>query len=107
TQNFIGAYYVYLFIALAWAGLAAFVVMLVLFRRWRMSDFTVTILILLGTTIAARILFFSFLEATWWMAGYERYLWPVMPLASCFFILTIFQAIKVARRKTGESSLGA
>jgi len=99
VQNFIGAYYVYLFMALAWWGVAAFAVMIFFFRRWRFGDALVTTLILLGTTIAARIVFFAFLEATWWIAGYERYLWPVMPLASCFFVLLICEAIKVWRHR--------
>lgn len=97
TQNFIGAYHVYLFIALAWAGLAGFVVMIFFFRRWRFGDPLVTTLVLLGTTIAARIVFFAFLEATWWMSGYERYLVPVMPLTTCFFVLLIFEAIALCR----------
>ena len=95
VQNFIGAYYVYLFIALGWAGLAGFAMLLFLFRRWRIADFVVTTLIFVGTTIAARIVFFAFLEATWWMSGYERYLWPTMPLASCFFVLLIYKAITI------------
>src|ERR1041385_5086661 len=83
VQNFIGAYYVYLFIALAWAGLAAFLLLLFFHRRWRMSDPLIAGLILFGTTIAARIIFFAFLDATWWMSGYERYLVPVMALTTC------------------------
>jgi hypothetical protein len=104
VQNFIGAYYVYLFIGLAWAGLAAFLFLFCFFRRWRVSDPLITILILLGATIATRLVFFSFLDATWWMAGYERYLFPVMPLATCFFILLIYQAIVTWRRPNGFPS---
>ncbi|HEX8898224.1 MAG TPA: hypothetical protein VF751_05965, partial [Chthoniobacterales bacterium] len=69
VQNFIGARYVYLFVALAWAGLAAFLVLIIFFRRWRRGDPLITILLFLGTTIAVRLLFFSFLDATWWMGG--------------------------------------
>jgi hypothetical protein len=97
AQNFIGAYYVYLFIVLGWAALAAFVCMLWFFRRWRFADPLVTTLVLLGTTIAVRILFFSFLDATWWPGGYERYLVPVMALTSCFFVLLIYKAIALCR----------
>jgi hypothetical protein len=100
TQNFIGAYYVYLFIALAWAALAAFLVLIFFFRRWRVCDPLITILILLGTTIAVRLVFFSFLDATWWMGGYERYLFPVMPLTSCFFVLLSREAIVAGRRRS-------
>ena len=99
VQNFIGAYYVYLFIALAWCALLAFICWIWFFRRWKISEPVVTVLILLGTTIAARILFFSFLDATWWMSGYERYLFPVMPLTSCFFVLLIYQAIALCRKR--------
>jgi hypothetical protein len=104
VQNFIGAYYVYLFIGLAWAGLAALLFLLCFFRWWRASDPLITILILLGATIATRLVFFSFLDATWWMAGYERYLFPVMPLTTCFFILLIYQAIVTWRRRNGFPS---
>src|SRR5438270_4806376 len=107
TQNFIGASYVYLFIGLVWSGLAAFAVMIFFFPRWTLGDPLVTTLILLGTTIAARIVFFSFLEATWWMAGYERYLVPVMPLTSCFFVLLGYEAVIVCRRGNDQASTTA
>lgn len=97
VQNFIGAYHVYLFTGLAWAGLAALVLLMGFHRRWRLSDPLITILILFGTTIAVRLVFFAFLDATWWMGGYERYLVPVMALTSCFFVLLIFQAIALCR----------
>jgi hypothetical protein len=103
-QNFIGAYYVYLFIALAWAALAALIFLLCFFRRWRVADPLMTTLILLGTTVAMRILFFAFLQATWWMSGYERYLFPVMPLATCFFLLLIYEAFVVWRNRESSPS---
>jgi hypothetical protein len=99
VQNFIGAYYVYLFIGLAWAGLAAFLVLLFFVRRWRASDPLITVLVLLGATIVTRLVFFSFLDATWWMAGYERYVFPVMPLSTCFFILLIYESIALWRKR--------
>lgn len=99
VQNFIGAFYVYLFIGLAWGALAAFICLFVFWRRWRLADPLITILLLLGTTIAVRLLFFSFLQATWWMSGYDRYLFPVMPLSSCFFGLLIYEAIQLWRKR--------
>ena len=98
VQNFIGAEYIYLFIGLAWTGLAAFLVLLCLVRRWRASNPLIVVLVLLGTTIATRLVFFSFLDATWWKDGYERYLFPVMPLSTAFFILLIYQAFAVWRK---------
>ncbi|HSP46128.1 MAG TPA: hypothetical protein VLO30_09060 [Chthoniobacterales bacterium] len=98
VQNFIGAYYVYLFIGLGWAGLAAFLLLIWFHRRWRGSDPLIATLLLLGAAIITRVVFFSFLDATWWMGGYERYVFPVMPLSTCFFILLINEAWIVCRR---------
>jgi hypothetical protein len=64
----------------------------------------ITTLVLLGTTIIARIVFFGFLQATWWMDGYERYVFPVMPLATCFFVLLVYEAAAVWRGRPGFSS---
>lgn len=102
AQNFIGAYYPRLFLSLVWAGLLAFLLLLWWWRRWRLNDPIIIVLLLVGSTIAVRVLFFSFLDATWWMAGYERYIFPVMPLATCFFILMLYQAI-VAWQKRAPS----
>ncbi|MFL6521723.1 MAG: hypothetical protein ACJ8NS_16025 [Chthoniobacterales bacterium] len=99
VQNFIGATYVYLFIGLAWAALGSFICLLVFWRRWRLADPLITILILLGATIAVRLVFFSFLQATWWMSGYDRYLFPVMPLSSCFFGILTYEAIQLWRKR--------
>jgi hypothetical protein len=104
VQNFIGANYVYLFMALAWAGLAAFLLMLFFFRRWGLPDPVIAVLVLLGGTIVTRMLFFSFLEATWWMWGYERYLFPVMTLSAGSLVLLIYKAIAVWRNREGFSS---
>jgi hypothetical protein len=107
TQNFIGAYYVYLFIGLAWAAFAAFLILLGFIRRWRLSEPRIIVLFLLGGAIVIRFLFFSFLAATWWMAGYKRYVFPIMPLSACFFILLIYEAWLVCRRPPALSAKGA
>jgi hypothetical protein len=103
VQNFIGANYVYLFIGLAWAGLAAFLVLLGLFRRWHVTEPRIAVLLLLAGTIVTRLVFFSFLQATWWMAGYERYVFPLMPLSAAFLALLIYEALAVWRKR-GEVS---
>ena len=104
VQDFIGAKYVYLFIGLAWAGLAAFLVLLCLVRRWRVAEPRIAVLLLLAATIVTRIVFFSFLQATWWMSGYERYLFPIMPLAACFLVLLVYEAAALWRDRAGVSS---
>lgn len=100
VQNFIGAYYVYLFIGLAWATLGAFLLLIWFFRRWHFTDPLMITMVLFATTIATRLLFFSFLDATWWDGGYERYLVPVMPLTTGFFILMIYEAFVVCRKQS-------
>jgi hypothetical protein len=104
AQNFIGGYYVYLFIGLASAALAAFLILLVFIRRWRLNEPRIITLLLLGAAIVTRLVFFSFLDATWWMAGYERYVFPIMPLTACFFVLLIYEAWFVVWRKPASSA---
>lgn len=99
-ENFIGRYHRFLVMGLALAGFAAALTIAWRFRQVRASDPLNTALILLGTTIFLRVLFFTFLDATWWIGGYDRYLFPVLPLTSCFFILLIYQAFDLRRRAT-------
>jgi hypothetical protein len=98
-ENFIGGYYRFLVAALALAALAAALILARYFRRLRMSDSLNTVLVLLAATIVLRVTFFAFLDATWWMGEYERYLFPVMPLTSCFLILLIYQALATWRSR--------
>lgn len=100
-QNFIGSYHRFLVMSLSVAGTAAVLILGWQFRRFRINDPPKTVLILLGATILLRVTLFTFLDATWWIGGYERYLFPVAPLYSCFLILLIYQSIAVLRR-TGK-----
>ena len=100
-ENFIGSYHRFLVVALSIAGLVAALTITRRFRQLRASDPLNAVLILLGATIFLRVLLFTFLDATWWIGGYERYLFPVLPLYSCFLILLIHQAI-VWQRRSGR-----
>lgn len=97
-ENFIGSYHRFLVVGLSIAGLAAAMTIAWRFRQLRASDPLNAALILLGAAIFMRVLLFTFLDATWWIGGYERYLFPVLPLYSCFLILHIHQAIALWRR---------
>lgn len=97
-ENFIGSYYRFLVIGLSAAGLAAVLVIARRFRQLRASDSINATLILLGTAIFLRVFLFTFLDATWWVGGYERYLFPVLPLFSCFLIVLIYQSFALSRR---------
>jgi len=102
-STFIGRTYRFLVIALSVAGLAAIIVMLLKPRQLRLDNSRNAALVLLGFAIFLRVLFFSFLDATWWEGGWERYLLPVMPLYSCFAILLVYQAFSLWQ-KTGETT---
>jgi hypothetical protein len=97
-ENFIGNYYRFLVVGLSVAGFAAALMIAWHFRQLRASDSVNATLILLAATIFLRVLLFTFLDATWWVGGYERYLFPVLPLYSCFLILLIYQSLALWRR---------
>lgn len=92
-ENFIGKNYRFLLAGLVIAGFVATLIVMRYFRHLRLTEPLNAVLIILTATIFLRVTFFAFLDATWWMSGYDRYLVPVMPLTSCFFILLIYRAI--------------
>ena len=98
VENLIGSYHRFLVIGLSAAGLAAALMIACRFRHVWVSDSLNATLILLGTAIFLRVLLFTFLDATWWVGGYERYLFPVLPLYSCFLIVLIYQSFALWRR---------
>jgi hypothetical protein len=97
-ENFIGSYHRFLVIGLSAAGSIAALMIGWRFRQFRASDSLNATLILLGTAIFLRVLLFTFLDATWWVGGYERYLFPVLPVYSCFLIVLIYQSFALSRR---------
>jgi hypothetical protein len=97
-ENFIGEYHRLLVIGLSVAGCAAALAIAWRFRQLRANDPINAALILLGATILLRVFLFTYLDATWWVGGYERYLFPVLPLYSCFLILLIHQSLALWRR---------
>jgi len=96
-ENFIGSYHRFLVIVLSGAGFVAMLMIARRFRWFRASDSLNAALILLGAAIFPRVLLFTFLDATWWVGGYERYLFPVLPIYSCFLIVLIYQSIALWR----------
>jgi hypothetical protein len=102
-EDFIGRNYRVLLAGLVVAGLMAALILLPSFRQLRLTEPINAALLVLAGAIVLRVTFFAFLDATWWMAGYDRYLVPVMPLTSCFFVLLIYRAIAVWRRSGSPS----
>lgn len=98
TEAFIGSYHRFFVVGLSLGGVVAASILAWHFRRLQIDDPLNAVLILLAATILLRVALFTFLDATWWIGGYERYLFPVAPLYSCFLILLIYQALAIWRR---------
>jgi hypothetical protein len=73
-------------------------------RRLRHYGPLNAVLFLLAASILLRVTLFSYLDATWWIGGYERYLFPVMPLYSGFLVLLIYQAVTLWRKPVVPAS---
>ena len=97
-ENFIGSYHRFLVMGLSAVGFGAIFMIIWRFRQLRAGDPLNAILILSGTAIFLRVSLFTFLDATWWIGGYERYLFPALPLYSCFLILLIYQSFALWRQ---------
>jgi hypothetical protein len=106
AEDFLRSYHRYFVAALSVAGLGAILLVAWLFRQFRMSDSLNAVLIVLATAILLRVILFTFLDATWWIGDYERYVFPVMPLYSCFLIVLIYQSIAVWRRAETKTPAG-
>ena len=98
-EVFINRYYGIFVASMSFIGLAALLIVFWHLRQLPRSSLLNAVLVLLATSILLRVTLFSYLDATWWIGGYDRYLFPVMPLYSCFLILLIYQAIAVWRRR--------
>jgi hypothetical protein len=106
-ENFIGRYHPSFVIGLSIAGFAALLIIVWRWRRLRRGGLLNSVLVLLAASILLRVTLFSYLDATWWIGGYERYLFPVMPLYSCFLVLLIYQAWSLSRLSPVRSSESA
>lgn len=103
-ENFIGRYHRSFVIGISITGCAA--LLIVVWHRRRLRGILNSVLVLLAASILLRVTLFSYLDATWWIGGYERYLFPVMPLYSCFLVLLIYQAWFASRRAPVRSAEG-
>jgi hypothetical protein len=101
-EGLIGSYHRFLVLALSAAGLTAALILCWRFRRLQISDPINGVLILLGAAILLRVLLFTYLDATWWIGGYERYLFPIAPIYSCFLIVLLYQSFVISSRTVAK-----
>jgi hypothetical protein len=104
-ETFIGSYHRFFVEGLSVVGFAAALMIAWRFRQLQISDPLNAMLILFAATILLRVTLFTFLDATWWIGGYERYLFPVAPLYSCFLVLLIYQSMVLWRSWTPKMPL--
>jgi hypothetical protein len=97
-EEFAGAYYRDLVRALTYAGILATLVLIICFRTTGFGHPIYGVLLLFTVVVASRAALFSFLDATSWQANELRYLFPVMPLFTCFLILLVSQSAQVAQK---------
>jgi hypothetical protein len=91
-ENWIGRHHHRFVVVMSLSGCAALLIILWHRRRLEIRHPLNSVLVLLAAAILLRVILFSYLDATWWIGGYERYLFPVMPLYSCFLVLLVCQA---------------
>jgi hypothetical protein len=99
-EEFVSDYYRSLVRALVYAGVLATLVSIICFRRTGLEHPICGVLLLLAVTVASRVGLFVFLDATSFPANEPRYLFPIMPLFTCFLILLIRQSAQVAYETT-------
>jgi hypothetical protein len=72
-------------------------VLIICFRTAGFGHPVYGVLLLLAVAVTLRVGLFIFLDATAFPTNEPRYLFPVMPLFTCFLILLIWQSAKVLR----------
>ena len=104
VKNLIGASHRFFVIALAVAA-ASCAVLLVRSSRngdGHLAKAAAAALVLIACAILSRVALFTVIDATSWPVAYERFLYPVMPMASAFLIAFIGAAAQSLRgRKSG------
>ena len=99
-EELISKYHRSLVRALVYGGVLATLGLIICFRRTGLGHPIYGVLLLLAVTVASRAGLFVFLDATSWPAHEPRYLFPIMPLFTCFLILLIRQSAQVAYKTT-------
>jgi hypothetical protein len=92
-----GEYHAFFIQALIYAGILATLILIVCFRTANFGHPIYGVLLLLAVAVILRTGLFIFLDATAFPTNEPRYLFPVMPLFTCFLILVIWQSAQVVR----------
>lgn len=103
-QHFIGAVYGPATKILAFLCIGAIVALLLCYTSINPRDAIYWILVLLLATVFTRMMLFTLIDASSYPAAAPRYLYPVMHLYTCCFLLLIAEAIKVVTIRLKRSN---
>ncbi len=76
----------------SYIGVGALLLLTVLRKSVAWHESRIMLLVVLLFAVASRVALFTLLDASSWPGDQPRYLFPVMPLYSCFLVLCIAQA---------------
>ena len=99
VKNAIGSGHRFAVMALSAAAAVALAALVTRARaQLSLSDSLTAALLLIGCAIVSRVALFTIIDATSWPVAYERFLFPVMPMASVFLLALSVHGFDLLRR---------
>lgn len=98
-QSFLWAIYGKLVAYLTYICILGVFILLFCYKKISIRNDIYVILLLLLFVVLSRVTLFSLIDASSWPGNQPRYLFPVMPVYSCFLLLFIYYAISVVKKK--------
>jgi hypothetical protein len=89
---------------LTYLGVLAMLVMVCFYRTIDVRESVYGVMSVLLFSVITRVALFTLLDASSWPGDQARYLFPVMPVYSCFLVLFIYQAVRVIGLQFGNYS---
>ena len=97
-QSLIRGYHWLLVAVLAAGGAVSIVVIAVDWKEVSVRDAGYAALLIIFAAAASRVAFFTVIDATSWPVAFDRFLFPVMPLATALLVGVIWKAVSARSR---------
>lgn len=104
AQNLVWSAYGNLVKYLSYIAIVAGLIIVVSYRSLDFTEGIYTVLTLMIFAVFTRVALFTLLDASSWPGNQARYLFPVMPIYSCFLLLVIYKAFCVVSAKCKPSN---
>ncbi len=98
-QSFLWSTYGKIVVYLTYFSIISLFILGVFYRKIYWRDNIYVILCLLLFVVLSRVALFALIDASSWPGNQARYLFPVMPVYSCFLLLLITQACSVIKMR--------